>query len=194
MMIRAFLTTLPILMLLGMSANIQARGLYCDGRLVQAGDPIWQVGRACPEPFWRENYDRAGVLDCLGRIHGWQRVEIWTMNFGQRRLMRRLVFVDGRLDRVDALGYGVPWNPGSRRCTPRELEQAGRTVAEIYARCGHPDHHYELSSPELHGYWAGPHSPRDIRERWTYDFGPRHHARELEFINGRLQRIDTLRR
>ena len=85
------------------------------------------------------------------------------------------------------------WRPGSRRCTFHELENAGNTLAEIYARCGEPDHRYDLSPPGPYSY-AGPYASGERRERWTYDFGPRQHARELEFVNGRLQRIDTLRR
>ena len=181
------------LLVLGMTTAAEARSLYCDGRLVQVGDPIYQVGRACPEPFWREHYELPQARDSHGRLFGWERVEIWTLNFGQHRLMRRLVFSNGRLIRTETLGYGVSWRPGSRRCTFHELENAGNTLAEIYARCGEPDHRYDLSPPGPYSY-AGPYASGERRERWTYDFGPRQHARELEFVNGRLQRIDTLRR
>jgi len=168
-----------------------ARGMYCEGRLVQIDDPIWQVGRACPEPFWREHYERVRGYDRFGHPLAHERIEVWTLNFGQRRLMRRLIFSNGRLTRIESLGYGVAWAPGSRRCTWQELDQAGDTVAEIYARCGEPDHRYDLTPPGLYGY-AGP--TGDHRERWTYDFGPRQHPREVEFVNGRVQRITQLRR
>ncbi len=182
-----------LLLALGVVLSVEARSFYCNGRIVQVGDPIFQVGRACPEPFWREHYDVPLARDPDGRPIGWERVEVWTLNFGDRRLMRRLVFSDGRLTRTETLGYGVRWRPGSRSCTWHELENAGNTMAEIYARCGEPDHRYDLSVPGPYGF-AGPYGSGQQRERWTYDFGPRQHARQLEFVNGRLQRIDTLRR
>ncbi|MFU8832697.1 MAG: DUF2845 domain-containing protein [Wenzhouxiangella sp.] len=173
-----------LLVLLAPVISAEARSMYCDGRLIRIDDPIWQVGRACPEPFWREHYERVYPL-----AH--ERIEVWTLNFGQRRLMRRLVFSNGRLARIESLGYGVAWTPGTRRCTWQELDQAGDTVAEIYARCGEPDHRYDLTPQGFYGY-AGP--TGDHRERWTYDFGPGQHAREVEFVNGRVQRITSLRR
>ncbi|QOC22094.1 DUF2845 domain-containing protein [Wenzhouxiangella sp. AB-CW3] len=181
------------LLLLPPAAWSSADSLHCGSRLVRAGDPIWQVARQCPEPFWRESYDRASGADRRGRPLAMQRVEIWTLNFGQRRFMRQLVFVDGRLSRIDSLGYGVDHRPGSRRCNPNELRNAGDTIAEVFARCGEPDYSYELPSPAHYGYHGG---RTDTRERlsWTYDFGPRQHPRELLFVDGRLHRIRSERR
>jgi hypothetical protein len=184
---------LPGLLLLGCSSQTEARNLYCEGRLVSVGDPVWQVARACPEPFWREDYETLQVRDRWGSLVHFERVEVWTLNFGQRRLMRRLVFSNGTLRRIETLGYGVAWQPGSRRCSTRELENAGQTAAEIFARCGQPDHRIDLSPPAYHGY-AGPYVRHERLERWTYEFGSNRHARELEFFNGRLQGVQTLRR
>ncbi|MFW5926736.1 MAG: DUF2845 domain-containing protein, partial [Wenzhouxiangella sp.] len=94
---------------------------------------------------------------------------------------------------IDALGYGVDHPPGSRRCTPGELARAGGTIAEIYARCGEPDYRYELPTRDRYGYYGGP-AARGRHERWTYDFGRRHHPRELLFVDGRLRGVSTLRR
>ena len=167
--------------------------LQCGNRLIRAGDPVWQVARNCPEPFWREQYDRTSAADRFGRPVEMRRKEVWTLNFGSRRLMRRLVFVDGRLSRIDALGYGVEFTPGSRRCTPHQLNNAGDTIAEIYARCGEPDYSYVLPTPGVYGYHGG---RVDNQERlsWTYDFGSRHHPRELLFVDGHLHTIRTERR
>lgn len=191
MVIRAFL----VLILLAAAPSLWASAdtLHCDRQLVRAGDPIWQVARKCPEPFWREQYDRTSAADRFGRPLEMQRMEIWTLNFGSRRLMRRLVFVDGRLSRIHALGYGVEFAPGSRRCTPHQLNTAGDTIAEIYARCGEPDYSYELPTPGVYGYHGGQVQTED-RRSWTYDFGSSHHPRELLFIDGRLQSIRMQRR
>lgn len=187
-------SSLLLLLMLPVTGWSSTDSLHCGRELVRAGDPIWQVGRKCPEPFWEEHYDRARAYDRLGRPLDFNRYEIWTLNFGQRRLMRRLVFVNGTLARIDALGYGVDYHPGSRRCTPRELSTAGGTIAEIYARCGEPDHRYGLPGPGLYDYRSGPAHHREVRELWTYDFGSRHHPRELLFVDGRLQRITSQRR
>jgi hypothetical protein len=191
-MIRRALTLL-VLLVAAPTVWSAADTLQCGRQLVRSGDPIWQVARKCPEPFWRENYDRTSAADRFGRPLEMQRVEVWTLNFGARRLMRRLVFVDGRLARIHTLGYGVEYVPGSRRCTPHQLNNAGDTIAEIYARCGEPDYSYVLPTPGVYGYQGGRVESQD-RRTWTYDFGTRHHPRELLFIDGRLHTIRTERR
>jgi hypothetical protein len=162
--------------------------LWCGQRIVKVGDPIWQVGRYCPDPFWQESYDRPAALDRWGRAFGLDRIEVWTINFGPSRFMRRLEFVNGRLSRVKELGYGVDYEPGSRRCGPYELGKAGNTIAEVFARCGRPDYSYEIPEQPAHGYWGWARHAGQ-RQVWTYDFGPRQQARELLFIDGRLSRI-----
>lgn len=179
--------------LLSMAANASADSMYCSRELVRAGDPIWQVARKCPQPFWREQYDRASAADRFGRPLELQRLEVWTLNLGSKRLMRRLVFVDGRLARIHPLGYGIDYTPGTRSCTHHQLNNAGDTIAEVYARCGEPDYSYELPTPGLYGFHGGRAEPQD-RRAWTYDFGTRHHPRELLFIDGRLQTIRKQRR
>lgn len=189
MMQRVFLY-LSFWALLGASQAVLASAsvMTCDGQLVRIGDPVWQVARACPAPFWREDFDEPAAVDRLGYPIRWQRVEAWTLNFGSHRFMRRLTFVDGYLRRIDTLGYGVRWEPGSQRCSWRELEMAGSTAAEVFARCGSPDFQYDL--PPLNPYSASPWVGRGQRQRWVYDFGGGRHARELEFLNGRLQFIN----
>ena len=175
-------------------APAAAATMYCDGRLVQLGDPIWQVGRACPPPFWREDRDEPLARTRDGHVLGWQRVEVWTLNFGASRFMRQLVFKDGYLHRIDQLGYGVRWEPGTRRCSWRELDQAGSTAAEVFARCGEPDYRYSLSPLAGVGGYIGPWAGHGQRERWVYDFGDGRRARELDFLDGRLERIQRGRR
>lgn len=180
-------------LMLMMPAAVEARALYCDGRLVQVGDPIWQVGRACPEPFWREDFDEPISRDRRGHTVGWQRVESWTLNFGPNRFMRRLIFLNGTLHRIESLGYGVRWEPGTNRCNWRDLEQAGNTAAEIFARCGEPDYRYQLPASPQFGGRAGPAPVYGQRERWIYDYNQGRNARELLFHNGRLQQLQRHR-
>lgn len=166
-------------------------GFWCGKRIVQVGDPVWQVARRCPEPFWRERRDRPAAVDRHGRVVALARVEVWTLNFGPNRFMRQLEFVDGRLSRVRELGYGVRYEPGSRRCGPLDLGRAGETTAEIFARCGPPDYSYEVPAPGASGAYGYFGDARAGGERlmWTYDFGDRRSPRELLFVDGRLRRI-----
>ncbi len=192
--LRNIALTLLVLVLIALAPELRADAMYCDGRLVRAGDPIWQVGRACPEPFWREDRDEPAARDRDGRVLGWHRVEVWTLNFGPSRFMRRLIFRDGYLYRIENLGYGVRWEPGTRRCGWRELELAGATAAEVFARCGEPDYRYALSPQAGYGGYAGPWPAYAQRERWIYDFADGRQAREFDFTAGRLDRIQRGRR
>lgn len=162
---------------------------YCDRNLVRVGDPIWRVGRRCPEPFWVERWQEPLGYDRLGRplAFGAEAIETWYLNFGHRRLMRRLTFRNGHLIREESLGYGVPHVPGTRRCDARKLQHAGDTVGEIYARCGEPDYRYDFSTsigPHYGGPWPLPRG--SDHQLWAYDFGRGRLVRELYFIDGRL--------
>lgn len=190
---RLWMLSMVLPMLLAVPAMAADDSLYCGRSLVRTGDPIWQVARKCPEPFWREQYDRSAAHDRHGRALEVDRLEIWTLNFGQRKLMRRLLFVNGRLSRIEQLGYGVDHRPGSRSCAPRELASAGDTVAEIYARCGEPDARYDLPALDRLDHRGRLHRG-PVRTLWSYDFGAQHHPRELLFVDGRLHSIATERR
>lgn len=170
---------------------VPASVISCNGRLVNVGDPVWQVARACPEPFWRDSYTEITSLDRFGQPLTWRQVEAWTIHFGANRFMRRLVFVDGYLRHIDTLGYGVRGEPGAQRCSWRQLETAGQTAAEVFARCGPPDFLIPLGPSDAFG--GGPWTTQGQRQRWVYEFGPGPQARELEFMNGRLQFIRRVR-
>lgn len=164
---------------------------YCGRYMVSAGDAIWRVGRVCPDPFWVERWQEPHFFDRGGFPLGFgsDTIEVWYLNFGDRRLMRRLIFRNGRLERETGLRYGVGHVPGTRRCTAHELAQAGDTIGEIYARCGEPDFRYDFS-PFLAPYFGGPGPlPHGTdRQVWAYDYGAGRLVRELLFIDGRLIR------
>lgn len=161
--------------------------LYCGRNLVKTGDPIYLVGRKCPEPFWTERWQDV-IYNRFGHPipPSAETVEVWYLNFGRRRMMRALTFRNGRLRHIESLDYGVAYEPGSRRCSTRELEHAGNSAGEIYARCGEPDYRYDFSSigPWYGGPWPPPRGSH--REIWTYDMGGDRFARELYFVDGQL--------
>lgn len=191
---------LLLLVLLCLSSAADA-SLHCGNRLVNQGDPQYYVADVCPEPFWVERWelplDQYYYSGPYGqRSYGGPRYEAWYINFGPRKLIRRLVFRNGYLERQESLGRGVAFRPGSRRCSPRELRVAGESVGEIYAHCGEPDYIYSepvvYSHHRRHGgfHRAGHYV---LRTRWVYDFGSRRFDRELIFEDGRLIRINEIK-
>jgi len=100
--------------LLGSTA---AEAMHCQQRLVRVGANGAQVLELCGDP--REIVQRTET-----RSQTVQRqapdgtiisqtftvtvaVEQWTYDFGPQRFMRRLMFEDGVLLRIDTLGYGT---------------------------------------------------------------------------------------
>lgn len=172
-----------------------ARTLSCGRHMIQRGDSTYQVSQRCPAPFWIERWNAPYVAGGTQRspIYATDAVDIWYLNFGERRFMRKLTFRNGYLQRVDELRYGVGFEPGSRSCSPQALRNAGETSGEIWARCGEPAHRQAF--PVVSGgYYGGPPEQHYHQEIWTYDFGSRGNARELTFANGRLVSMRVLTR
>lgn len=85
----------------------------CDAqRSFNVGDTAWQVLSRCGEPASRERKEVERTLAtevAAGVIAGDSttvNVETWTYNFGDRTLLRRLKFVDGKLVKVATGAYG----------------------------------------------------------------------------------------
>lgn len=189
---------LLLLLLLLSSAPVMA-ALHCGNRLVDEGDPQYYVAEVCPRPYWVERwgvpYDRGHYSGPYGAAYSSYQYEAWYINFGPRKLMRRLLFRNGYLVGEETLGRGVGFKPGSRRCSARELRQSGDSSGEIYANCGEPDYIYDepvtvYPRRGRHGHRGPAHVV--YRARWIYDFGSRRFDRELIFEDGRLLYINEL--
>lgn len=184
---------LSVFLMFGLSVNsaLASDSFYCGRSLVKTGDLMHRVAQACPQPFWVERWAfpvRFGLPVYVGNY------EAWSINFGSRRLLRRLVFHNGYLTRIQTLEHGVAFEPGSKRCRPLDIERAGNTASEIFARCGEPDYRY-TELPVLQQPFHDPRLPVFVanRERWVYSF-KRANDRELVFQDGHLQYINKLRR
>lgn len=189
------MTRLPaVLLLLAASAAPAEAALRCGNRLVDEGDREFQVRERCGEPFWVDEWRGVDVID-RGQPFERQREvrsSAWTFNFGPRALMQRLVFVDGILRRIDALGYGVRAIGDS--CNV-DGDFSGLSSGEIVARCGEPASRRDFHDAVV--YRPGPRleSWRDPRrEEWIYDFGNERLLRVLHFEQGRVVRMDVMRR
>lgn len=113
MRVLIFATAFCATSLLGSAA---AEAMHCQQRLVRVRDTGTRVLELCGEPtevvqrtesrsrtIQRRAPDGTIVSDTITVIVA---VEQWTYDFGLRRFMRRLVFEDGVLLRIDTLGYG----------------------------------------------------------------------------------------
>ena len=181
-----------LVLLLGFSGPAMA--LRCEGRVVGEGDHAYQVQRRCGEPFWVEDYTEWLTVGERGplerRIE--RRVEAWYYNFGPERLMRRLLFRDNRLVREDTVGYG--FRRLGERCDPNDLP-LGLSTGEVVARCGQPaarDVRYADTTQRDERGFALQRVLR--REEWIYEFDGNRRPRLLYFIDGRLDRLETLDR
>ena len=111
----------------------QADNMRCDRNLISRGDHQGEVLASCGEPaiFTRKTIYRSGIPHSRFRslsighnfysrysdlsndellTHNRSVVEVpietWTYNFGPRYFMREVIFTDGRVTRINTLGYG----------------------------------------------------------------------------------------
>ncbi len=89
-----------------------ALALTCGTRNVNEGQNIYQVEQMCGPPSWRDSrvdyvtqligYGSQGPIYQQVQVN----IDVWVYNFGSTRLMQKLTFANGRLNRIDSLGYG----------------------------------------------------------------------------------------
>ena len=111
----------------------QADNMRCDRNLISRGDHQGEVLASCGEPaiFTRKTIYRSGIprsrFRSLSIGHNFYSrysdlsndellthnrsvvevpIETWTYNFGPRYFMREVIFTDGRVTRINTLGYG----------------------------------------------------------------------------------------
>lgn len=101
--------------------------LRCGTRIIGEGDHQARVAGLCGEPDWVQQRSilRQGIARRDRFVNGRQGqdatrrelqvhqrswvevpVEVWVYNLGARRLMREVVFEEGRVVNLETLGYG----------------------------------------------------------------------------------------
>jgi Protein of unknown function (DUF2845) len=113
-----------IVLVAGLLAATPAHAFRCGSKLVTEGNSRAEVAAKCGDPtdVDRRSVWRRPVFWHYGRPYyaGNDVVEIpvetWIYNLGPNKLMRRVVFEDGRVKEIETLGYGYHERP--RR--PRE--------------------------------------------------------------------------
>ncbi|MEO8670816.1 MAG: DUF2845 domain-containing protein [Tahibacter sp.] len=168
-----------------------AWALRCGTRVVDTGDSDFAVRDRCGEPFWSEQFYSVDVRGANGPLEQQSEnvYDAWYFNFGPRKLMVRLLFLNGELQREETLGYGV-----TRIGDDCNLDSFsnGTSSGEIVARCGTPTHRRSQRDSIVRRDGVGNERYQPIqREQWVYDLGGARLLRVLNLENGRLESIET---
>lgn len=169
-----------------------AEALRCNGRVVSEGDHRFEVEERCGEPYWVERYSEYIVVGEFAPVQQTveRRIEAMYYNFGPNQLMRRLVFVDNRLQREQTLGYG--YRALGRDCDLDALVP-GLSTGEVVARCGLPAADDQRYFERVIRDGAGNARERVIRQdEWMYR-KPQRAPRLLTFVDGHLETVERLK-
>ncbi len=149
MRLTTLLFVLSIAALGVLGGTSRAHALRCGLRLVTVGDRAHYVESVCGEPaaVTRRTVTRSRTV--LVPIAGGSfvgdtytesvEVETWLYDFGRRRFQEELVFEDGVLVRMQALGYGerltTTWRPpGDQPPQSVSMTWVGAPAATVTAR------------------------------------------------------------
>lgn len=172
----------------------EALALRCDGRIITTGYYDFQVRERCGEPYWISRRPKLLVSGAGGFIERrLERVsEEWFYNFGPSNLAHRLVFVDGRLQKIDTTGYGR--SRIGNDCTATAFSR-GISVGELVLRCGLPASRLERYQDVIVRDGLGNERLRPVYyEEWRYLRSGSRFVRNAIFIDGRLQRVENIAR
>ena len=186
---RKFPAAALLLALAGVADGAAAASMRCAGGIVNDGDSVERVRSRCGEPDHIEAWPAAAPLPAGA---------VWFYNEGPSRLLRVLRLRGGRVVAVDHMGYGfrAPERPD---CRP-DAARVGWSAYRLLAYCGEPDARHtvgRLLTPRR-AHPTGKLLPRGqravYRQRWRYDFGPRHLPREYTLDNAIVTEVRTLPR
>jgi hypothetical protein len=86
-----------------------AQSVVCAGKIINEGVTKAAVAAACGTPTQVGNSSDTAE-PAIGEVTPPSsddgEIEVWTYNFGPTKLMQRIWFEDGRVKRVESLGYG----------------------------------------------------------------------------------------
>ena len=181
------------LLLMLLFAAADAAALRCNGRVVSEGDHRFEVEERCGEPYWVESYSEYIVVGEFAPVQQTveRRIEAMYYNFGPNQLMRRLVFVNNRLQREQTLGYG--YRTLGQDCDLDALVP-GLSTGEVVARCGLPAADDQRYLERVIRDRAGNARERVIRQdEWMYRKSQRA-PRLLTFVDGQLETVERLKK
>lgn len=96
-----------------LSEPVWAWSLRCGSGIVSQGDPVFALRQRCGEPAQVEHFENKTPIERYDPLNDrfilqYQSdpYEIWTYNFGPRRLINRVTIRNGLVERIDTGGYG----------------------------------------------------------------------------------------
>ncbi len=184
----------PLLALFVLAAANPAEAMRCGNRLVATGDYEFQVRERCGEPYWSNGFSELHVRGLDGPFeHRQERVyEEWFYQDGPRRLVRRVLFADNQVVRIETGGYGV--RSIGNECSDRAFRR-GAAAGEVFLRCGAPESRNQRYEDVVTRDGRGNARVRPIRrEEWFYPFDGSRFVRKVVFHNGVLDRVERIAR
>lgn len=172
--------------LTSLSGTLHA-ALRCGTSLVSEDAWPYEVEKLCGKPDYIAIYPTAAVPG-LGVV---QTEEHWYYNAGPQRFIRKLTFRNGKLARIENLGYG--FHTSSRtRCTPSTLRHITNEY-ELVTRCGEP------ASKRVE--WALPTQRKRTEtwqvlqpvyvQYWLYDFSNNQFSQVVTLENGLVVDVES---
>ncbi len=178
----------PLLFLvLALWSGTSPAALRCGSALVS--DDAWpiEVEERCGPPDYVAEYPSA-TIPGLGVV---QTEMHWYYNPGPQRFIQRLTFRNGRLARVESLGYGFH-PPRSGRCSLNTLRHV-QNEYELIARCGEPaSKRIEWQLPRPLGRYENWQVLQPVLiQQWLYDFSDNQFRQVVTLRNGRVVEIQS---
>jgi uncharacterized protein DUF2845 len=192
---------LPLLALAGLALVAPAAAedsVRCPGGIVAVGDSKIDLLGKCglpalqePGPEERVVYDRA-----FGQRLS-STVERWTYNFGPNHFVIFVTMEAGKIVSVERGGYGYVLDSPAAPPIPRArcdhaVLRTGMSTFDVLALCGEPAlRDLRVEAIPLNAGQGVLMVSTVTAEIWTYDFGPQSFVRFLEFVDGKLVKIET---
>jgi Protein of unknown function (DUF2845) len=83
-----------------------AQSVVCAGKIINEGVTKAEVTAACGPPTQVGKDAHEPAVGEVAPPDSDEATEVWTYNFGPRKLMQRIWFEGGRVKLVESLGYG----------------------------------------------------------------------------------------
>lgn len=176
-----------ILLLLAALAPGAQAALRCGASLVSNNAWPIEVEERCGAPDYIAEYPSAAVPG-LGVV---QTEMHWYYNPGPQRFIQRLTFRNGKLARVESLGYGFH-TADNARCDINTLRHI-QNEYELIARCGEPaSKRVEWQLPSPRGRYETWQTLQPVLiQQWLYDFSSNQFRQVVTLRNGRVVDLES---
>lgn len=183
-------------------APSEAQALRCGTDLIDVGDTRAEVRAKCGEPLdvarrvvtqtIRQRVAAgAAVMRTVSTV-----VETWTMNFGPQKLMQEITFANGQVQHIRTLDRGFREDRLGGLDRPVRL---GDTPSQVRSAWGAPTDtsrrvEDRTVAQRLDDLTAAATTVSVEVEVWIFNFGPRRFMRQVTFVDGRVESVETLSR